>query len=181
MSPLVLQASLKEAFFKASGSALLLLFIFSLSQLPALYWELASQPFSLSAREKSCSPSTASQNSALHSAAVRSCLCRSLLHSSVWCELKHWGQGLLDALALAMGCPGRAGVWSLRGESKPRLPDHWESWHFAREIWMAWPISPLTLPQASEELLWGLYSMSPVPPPQRCQQPFVGLALCLDH
>lgn len=62
-----------------------------LTSLPHLNWELASPPLSLLAARKSSSPSTASQNNTLHSMAIRSCLSRSLLHSLLWCELKHQG------------------------------------------------------------------------------------------
>lgn len=164
-----------EPFFKASGSAPLLLFIFSLSRPSALNWKLASRPFSLSAREASSSQSGASRNNTLHSAAVRSCLSRSLLHSLLWCELKHQGQGLVDALALAVGCSGRASVWSLRGEVKSRFPDHWGSWNFVREIWIAWPVGSCSLkisPSVGGAAVGTLFPCPQFPPPQRCQQSF---------
>lgn len=153
----MLQAAFIEPFSRASGSALLL----RISSLPRCRaWELAwCLSLSLSCRKPS-SQSGASQNNALQSAALRSCLSGSLLHPLLWCECKHqgpsthrmpwpwWRAALKGRSNRGFQTIGALGISS----GKFGLPGPWLP-------------AALNFPQASEELLWGFCCMSPVPPP----------------
>lgn len=90
----------------------------------------------------------------------------------------------MDALALAAGYPGRASVYSLRGEVQPRLSDHWDSWHFFREIGIARLTASHSLkfsPSVRGAAL-GIPLHVPSSPALRADSsPFVGLALHLDR
>ena len=104
----------------------------------------------------------------MHSTAARSCFSRSVLHSLLWCEPKHWGQGLL-------GCPGSGGESLLcglcEGRSNPGSLTKPHSCCFFRDVdSQASRFLSLTFSPSIRRTTLGTLAMSPAPPNQRCQQ-----------
>ena len=98
----------------------------------------------------------------MHSTAARSCFSRSVLHSLLWCEPKHWGQGLL-------GCPGSGGESLLcglcEGRSNPGSLTKPHSWCFFRDVdSQASRFLSLTFSPSIRRTTLGTLAMSPAPP-----------------
>lgn len=120
----------------------------------------------------------------MRSTAIRSCLSRSLLHSLLWCEPKHQGQGLV-------GCPGSGSelLWQSQCVVFKSGDQTEASWPLRLLAFLQGDLGyqanqflSLKFSPSIRRVALGILAMSPAPPtPRGASSNFVALVLHLDH